>query len=144
MRPDVGEVELSREPDALPEKERMLAGGVGRRDGPKHSALRERAGGLCSILGVSSALTSDASDFSESARLGGFGGGWGIEMSSPKGEAKKALVLLPVGDGNGDGADDSEVRTLRWDERVEELAVEDEGLRWKLQLSSISTRGLQG
>lgn len=46
MRPDVGEVELSREPDALPEKERMLAGGVGRRDGPKNSALRERAGGF--------------------------------------------------------------------------------------------------
>ena len=93
----------------------MLAGGVGRRDGPKNSALRDRAGALYSILGVSSALTSEASDFGELdvARFGGLGGGCGIEESSPNGEAKNAWVLLPVGEGSGDVEDETEVRTLR-------------------------------
>ncbi len=48
--------------------------------------------------------------------------------SSAKGEAKKAYVLLPVGDGGWEDAVEAVVRELRCEERVEELA-EGEGLR---------------
>ena len=56
-----GEVELSLEL-LVCGRDRMLGGGVGRREGPKKSALRERAGTLCWTLGVSSALTSELSE----------------------------------------------------------------------------------
>ena len=91
----------------------MLGGGVGRREGPKKSALRDRAGTVCCTLGVSSALTSDLSDPSDRSDLsdpdrtwGGFGGGFVNELSSAKGDAKNAYVLL-AGDGGGCGAEGS-------------------------------------
>ena len=69
IRDDGGDVELSLEGAVL--TERMLGGGVGRKEVPKNSALRER-GTLWGTLGVSSVLTSD---LSEPVRRGGFGGG---------------------------------------------------------------------
>ena len=125
---------MSREPAALracvPDRERMLGGGVGRRDGPKNSALSER-GVLWGTRGVSSVLPSDLS-VSELVRRWGFGGGEGAEASSEKGEAKNAWVLLPVGDGGGEEVEEAAEtaeRALRWEERVEE-PTEGEGLRW--------------
>ena len=77
------------------ESERMLGGGVGRRETPKNSALREREGALCSGLGVSLSrtegpLASDSDLGSELCRECGFGGGWGVAESSEKGDAKNA------------------------------------------------------
>ena len=56
-------MELSLEGAVL--TERMLGGGVGRKEVPKNSALRERGGALCGTLGVSSALTWELSESSE-------------------------------------------------------------------------------
>ena len=94
-----GDVELSRDGAWVPESERIDGGGVGRSDGPKKSALREW-GTVCWTRGVSSVLTSDLP--SEPVRRCGLGGGEGAEASSEKGEAKKAYVLLAVGEGGGE------------------------------------------
>ena len=67
MRDDGGDVELSLEGAVL--TERMLGGGVGRKEVPKNSALRERGGALCGTLGVSSALTWELSECSECSDL---------------------------------------------------------------------------
>lgn len=81
----------------------------------------------------------EARDLTDPVHLFGLGGGRSIDEPL-KGEPKKALVFLPIectdteGEGRGEGADaevidEEDVRTLRWDERVEELSVDGEGLR---------------
>ena len=106
-------IESSRRLDTLVEcdSERMLEGGVGRRETPKKSALREREGALKPGLGVSSALASDLA--SELEREWGLGGGTGVAESSEKGEPKNALVLLPVGEGGGEVEDEAAVYALK-------------------------------
>lgn len=130
--------EVSREPDGLVGSAAAVGRGVRSSDGPKKSALRERAGACCSMRGVSSAPRStsevvnddvvDACDLTEIERFGGFGGGSGVGEPS-KGEPKNAWVLLPIeateteGDGSGEGMeaeaaeeiDEDEERTLRWE-----------------------------
>ena len=132
--------------------ERMLGGGVGRTSGggdQKNASFSEPADlggaaeasrGVASVSSVGRSREDGWEELEATEEERVSGGGGRSSAAAEKGEAKKALVFLPLEDGVGDGveewgwmserAEDTEeglVRMLRWDEPLREEPEADEG-----------------